>query len=163
MPKSTMKPPSLEAPMTMQLSSPAFAAGEVIPQKYTCDGNNISPPLEWNGVPENARSLVLIVDDPDAPRGTWSHWVVANIDPSTTSLPEGGPLPQQAREGRNDFRKHGYGGPCPPPGSAHRYFFHLYALDNALDVADDAGRADVLDAMQDHILAQGELMVTFQR
>lgn len=154
---------SLEAPMTIRLTSPAFAQGDVIPRKFTCDGSNVSPPLEWSGVPENARSLTLIVEDPDAPRGTWTHWVVANLDPMTTALPEGGPLPAHAREGRNDFRKRGYGGPCPPPGSTHRYFFHLYALDSELDVPADAGRQEVLESMRDHVLAQGELMVTCRR
>ena len=118
--------------MAIQLSSPAFAAGAVIPRKYTCDGSDMSPPLEWSGVPAETRSLALIVDDPDAPRGTWSHWIVFGLKPATTSLPEGGPLPEGAQLGRNDFRKNAYGGPCPPPGGPHRYFFRLYALDRAV-------------------------------
>ena len=149
--------------MAIQLSSPAFRSGEAIPRKYTCDGNDVSPPLEWTGVPDGTRSLALIVDDPDAPRGTWTHWIVTNLDAATTSLPEGGPLPARAREGRNDFKRPGYGGACPPPGTSHRYFFRLYALDSELDVQANATREAVLDAMRDHVLAQGELMGTYER
>jgi Raf kinase inhibitor-like YbhB/YbcL family protein len=149
--------------MTIRLTSPAFASGAVIPRKYTCDGSDVSPPLEWAGVPEAARRLVLVVDDPDAPRGTWSHWIVFGIPPATTSLPEGGRLPDGAHVGRNDFRKNAYGGPCPPPGGPHRYFFRLYALDRDVPLEAGATRQEVLDRIRDHILAQGELMGTYAR
>jgi Raf kinase inhibitor-like YbhB/YbcL family protein len=153
----------MEAPMSIQLISPAFDSGSEIPRKYTCDGSDISPPLQWTGVPDGTRSIALIVDDPDAPRGTWTHWVVANLDAATTSLPEGGPLPEGAVEGRNDFDRTGYGGACPPPGSEHRYFFRLYALDSELDVRPDVTRKDVLAALRDHVLDEGELMGRYSR
>jgi hypothetical protein len=149
--------------MTIQLSSPAFAPGAATPEKYTCDGEDVSPPLAWTGVPEGARSLALVVDDPDAPRGTWTHWIVTNLDAAAASLPEGGPLPGGAREGRNDFRNQGYGGPCPPMGGSHRYFFRLYALDTEIDVPADATREAVLDTMHDHVLGQGELRGRYER
>ena len=149
--------------MAILLTSPAFTSGAPIPRKYTCDGNDVSPPLQWSGVPEGTRTLVLIVDDPDAPRGTWSHWVVFGIPPSTTSLPEGGPLPAGATAGRNDFRKNAFGGPCPPPGGPHRYFFRLYALDRDVALEPDGSRQDVLDRIRDRVLAQGELMGTYSR
>src|SRR5215210_2709323 len=124
-----------EGPMTISLTSPAFTANGAIPSVHTCDGRDLSPALAWSGVPPAAKSLALIVDDPDAPRGTWVHWVVYNLPPSATGLPEGagsGALLAGATSGRNDFKRTGYGGPCPPSGS-HRYFFKLYALDAVLD------------------------------
>jgi Raf kinase inhibitor-like YbhB/YbcL family protein len=153
----------MEVTMQIQLSSSAFSSGAAIPRKYTCDGGDVSPPLEWSGVPEGTRSLALIVDDPDAPRGTWSHWIVFNLAAATTSLPEGGPLPAGAQFGRNDFRKTAYGGPCPPPGQSHRYFFRLYALDREVALEPGATRQDLLDRIRDHVLAQGELMGTYAR
>jgi Raf kinase inhibitor-like YbhB/YbcL family protein len=159
--------------MTIQLESPAFEEGGTIPRKYTCDGEDISPPLAWSAVPEAARSLVLICDDPDAPMGTWTHWVVFDLPAEATGLPEGvapdetirvasGGAGHVARQGRNDFRKTGYGGPCPPSGT-HRYFFRLYALDNTLGLEPGASRKQVLRAMDGHVLAQGQLMGRYAR
>lgn len=153
--------------MALELTSPAFAAGAPIPRQYTCDGANASPPLEWRGVPDGTRQLALICDDPDAPAGTWVHWVLYGLDASTTQLPEGvptqGTLQGGARQGANDFKKTGYGGPCPPRGKPHRYFFKLYALDAELALVPGARKADLERAMRGHILAQGELMGTYQR
>ena len=153
--------------MSMKLSSPAFEPGEPIPQKHTCQGQDISPPLRWEALPVGTRSLALICDDPDAPVGTWVHWVIYGLPASTAELPERVPtsetLSSGARQGLNDFRRVGYGGPCPPPGGAHRYFFRLYALDTELSLKPRATKADLLRAMEGHILAQGELMGTYRR
>ena len=154
--------------MTLQISSPAFAHGGEIPARYTCEGEDIAPPLQWTGVPEDARSLVLIVDDPDAPdpaapRMTWVHWVVYNLPPDTSALPEGATsadLPPGTGEGLNDWHKTGYGGPCPPIGR-HRYFFKLYALDSELSGLDRPTKAEVEAAMDGHILAESELVGTY--
>jgi Raf kinase inhibitor-like YbhB/YbcL family protein len=154
------------APMTLTITSSAFAAGEAIPSRHTCEGENLSPPLRWSGVPPGARSLALICDDPDAPVGTWVHWVLYAVPPALDSLPEGVAKTETvlgARQGVNDFHRVGYGGPCPPPGKAHRYFFRLYALDAPIDLAARAGRKDVDAAMQGHVIAQGELMGTYRR
>jgi Raf kinase inhibitor-like YbhB/YbcL family protein len=156
--------------MTLTLTSSAFAAGGEIPRQYTCDGREIAPPLAWTGVPEGTRSLALIVDDPDAPdpkapKTTWVHWVLYNIPPSTTSLPEGATsrdLPQGTREGLNDWKRTGYGGPCPPIGR-HRYFHKLYALDAVLPDLGTPTKAKVEAAMAEHILATAELVGTYQR
>lgn len=152
---------------TMQLTSPAFGEKEVIPRKYTCDGENVSPALKWSGVPAEARVLVLIADDPDAPMGTWVHWVLFDLPSTTTGLPEALPksqyVPGGAKQGLNDFKHLGYGGPCPPPGKAHRYFFKLYALDRILDLKPGATKKEVERAMERHIVAQGELMGTYNR
>ena len=127
-----------ETALTLQIISPAFAAGQPIPDKYTCAGLNVSPPLTWTNPPAGAKSSALIADDPDAPGGTWVHWVIYNLPPSVTSLAEGTPpspqLPGGAKQGVNDFGQIGYGGPCPPPGKPHRYFFKIYALDTTLDL-----------------------------
>ncbi|MGC8639737.1 MAG: YbhB/YbcL family Raf kinase inhibitor-like protein [Isosphaeraceae bacterium] len=150
---------------TIHLTSPAFADGAMIPKKYTCDGENHSPPLEWSYVPKTARALALICDDPDAPMGTWSHWVVFDLPPDTTKLEEGaGPdsAPLASHQGKNDFAKIGYGGPCPPSGT-HRYFFRLYALDQQLNLGSSATRAMVLKAIKGHILAEGRLMGKYAR
>jgi Raf kinase inhibitor-like YbhB/YbcL family protein len=147
----------------MQPSSTAFSHGQPIPRKYTCQGENLFPPLKWGDVPAGAKSLALIVDDPDAPAGTWTHWVLYQIPPDTRSLGEGGPLPPGAQEGMNDFKHIGWGGPCPPPGKAHRYFFRIYALDSKLDSLRQPTRAQLLSAMEGHILAKGELMGTYQK
>jgi len=165
---------------TIQLHSPAFADGGMIPKTFTCDGADRSPPLEWSGVPAQARSLVLICDDPDAPLGTWSHWVVFNLAHQVRALNEGIPSeetiapavaetpesadgkPPQARQGTNDFGKIGYGGPCPP-GGTHRYFFRLYALDIQLDLGSSATRSQVLKAIEGHILAEGRLIGKYKR
>ena len=151
----------------MQLTSTAFTEGAAIPPKHTCDGTNSSPPLKWSGVPAEAKSLALIADDPDAPMGTWVHWVVYDLPPSTTELAEGVAksqfIPGGARQGLNDFRHLGYGGPCPPHGKAHRYFFKLYALDTPLNLKPGATKREVEGAMAEHILAEGHLMGTYQR
>ena len=153
--------------MNMQVTSAAFAEGDAIPIKYTCDEKNVSPPLKWNGTPSGAKSLVLIADDPDAPGHTWVHWVVYNLAPATTELPEDCPksqyLPGGAMQGINDFRHLGYGGPCPPPGKPHRYFFKIYALDAALNLKPGASKKEVEAAMERHVLAQGQLMGTYKR
>jgi len=147
------------------LTSTAFSQGGEIPVKYTCKGEDLSPPLSWSGVPEGAKSLVLICDDPDAPRGTFVHWVVYNIPSSASGLPEGVPaepsLEDGTLQGTNHFGKIGYGGPCPPPGPAHRYFFKLYALDTTLELPPGATKEQVLKAMEGHVLAETELVGTF--
>ncbi len=153
--------------MKLEIQSSAFTHQGRIPSKYTCDGQDVSPPLRWSGVPEGTQSLVLISDDPDAPMGTWVHWVYYDIPPTVTELPEGIPAvehpPIGGTQGINDFRRLGYGGPCPPPGPAHRYFFKLYALDTKLNLAPGAKKTQVEQAMQGHILAQAELIGLYQR
>jgi len=152
---------------TMQLTSTAFGDGAQILAKHTCDGENISPPLKWSGTPAMARSLALIVDDPDAPAATWVHWVLYDLPTDTSELPEGASpghlIAGGAREGLNDFGRAGYGGPCPPPGKAHRYFFKLYALDATIGLKSNATKKDVERAMEKHILARTQLMGTYQR
>jgi Raf kinase inhibitor-like YbhB/YbcL family protein len=151
----------------MQLTSTAFTEGSAIPAKYTCDGKNVSPPLKWTGVPAGTKSLVLIVDDPDAPVGTWVHWVLYDLPVTATELAEDMPKSQfvagGAKQGLNDFRHLGYGGPCPPHGKAHWYFFKLYALEVVLDLKPGLTKKDLERAMEKHILAQGQLMGTYQR
>lgn len=142
---------------SMKLTSTAFT-GE-IPPVYTCDGQNINPPLSISEVPAEAQSLVLIVDDPDAPRGDWVHWLVWNISPATTEISENS-VP--GTEGTTDFGEIGWGGPCPPSG-VHRYFFKLYALDTSLDLPTSTTKADLLAAMEGHILVTNELIGTYQR
>jgi Raf kinase inhibitor-like YbhB/YbcL family protein len=153
--------------MTIKLTSPAFKEGEAIPSKFTCDGTNVSPALGWTGVPEGTKSLALICDDPDAPMGTWVHWVLYNVPPDSTSLPEGVPGEEKAKsgmtQGKNDFGKIGYGGPCPPPGKPHRYFFKIYALDTKIIMKAGATKRDLEKGMEKHILAQGQLMGTYKR
>ena len=151
----------------MQLTSTAFKEGESIPSRFTCDESNVSPALKWSGVPAGARSLVLIADDPDAPVGTWVHWVLYDLPAGTSELAEDTPksqyLPGGAKQGLNDFQRLGYGGPCPPPGKPHRYFFKLYALDTALELKPGATKKEVERAMEKHILAQAQLMGTYKR
>jgi len=142
----------------LTVSSPAFENNKLIPSKYTCDGDNVNPPLTIEGVPDETKSLVLIVDDPDAPMGTWDHWIVWNIPP--TSKIEENTVP--GTEGVNDSRKHSYGGPCPPWGT-HRYFFKVYALNAKLNLNPNSNKKDVEKAMQDHILAKGELIGLYRR
>ncbi len=150
----------------MEIKSPAFEAGGLIPPKYTCDGQDISPPLSWTNVPDHTKSLALICDDPDAPMGTWVHWVIFNLPADLKELPENTPfqktLQNGAKQGKNDFRKIGYGGPCPPSGT-HRYFFKLYALDTALNLEAGITKADLLKAMEGHILAESPLMGKYKR
>jgi Raf kinase inhibitor-like YbhB/YbcL family protein len=148
--------------LEIQFSSTAFVEGTSIPVMHTCDGADVSPPLSWNSPPSGVRSLALIVDDPDAPGGDWVHWVIYGISPDRTNLPEGN-TDTTTIGGTNDFGDTNYGGPCPPPGNAHRYFFKLYALDTALDLEAGATKIELLDAMTNHIIAQGTLMGTYQR
>lgn len=152
--------------MPFELTSPVFAHGESIPRKYTCDGQDISPPLRWGDPPQGTQSLALIADDPDAPIGTWVHWVLYNLPAEARGLPEAVPpdadLPDGSHHGRNSWRRLGYGGPCPPSGT-HRYFFKLYALDTVLDLAASASKKQLLRAMEGHVLAQAELMGGYAR
>jgi hypothetical protein len=155
-----------ETAMTIQITSPAFSEGNPIPKKYTCDAEDVSPPLAWSGLPAGTQSMALIADDPDAPVGTWVHWVIFNLPPTLPGLSEGiakTPTVEGGIQGNNDFRKAGYGGPCPPRGKPHRYFFKLYALDTSLALEAGASKADVEKAMRGHILAQGQLMGTYSR
>jgi len=153
--------------MAVRVTSTAFTEGQTIPEKHTCDAPDLSPPLSWTGVPQNARSLALICDDPDAPVGTWAHWVLYGLPASATGLEEGIPknetLASGARQGRNDFKRIGYGGPCPPRGAPHRYFFRLYALDSQIPLAPGATKQELLEAIEGHVVAQGELMGRYQR
>jgi Raf kinase inhibitor-like YbhB/YbcL family protein len=144
-----------------RISSPAFENSGTIPSRYTCDDIDVNPPLLIENVPSDAKSLALIVDDPDAPVGTWVHWVVWNLDPSLSEIRENS-VPKGGTEGINDFRKHAYGGPCPPSGT-HRYFFKLYALDTKLDIAGHSEKAHVEKAIKGHIIAQTQLMGTYRR
>jgi Raf kinase inhibitor-like YbhB/YbcL family protein len=146
---------------TLKLSSRAFGNNTMIPATYTCDGDDIAPPLTIEGVPEKARSLALIVDDPDAPAGTWVHWVVWNMEPKTVEITEGS-VPPGAQQGMNDFRTREYGGPCPPSGT-HRYFFKLYALDSLLNLEKGATKAALEHAMKGHILAQAQIIGLYRR
>jgi Raf kinase inhibitor-like YbhB/YbcL family protein len=172
---TTAAPPAARAPrkesgMALQLTSAAFQPGGEIPKKYTCDGADISPPLAWSGAPAGTRSFALIVDDPDAPdpkapKLTWVHWVLYDIPANAMSLPEGvatKALPAGTREGRNDWKRTGYGGPCPPIGR-HRYFHKLYALDAVLADLGKPAKADLEKAIKGHVLAQAELVGTYQR
>lgn len=151
----------------MMLFSPAFPPGGAIPPAYTCDGSDLSPPLSWSGVPAGAKSLVLIVEDPDAPSGTFHHWAAYDIPPSFKGLPKGyseAHLKSPIREAENDFGKIGYGGPCPPPGPAHHYHFRLLALGRAsLDLADPASALSVLKAAEPYAIARAELVGTYRR
>jgi Raf kinase inhibitor-like YbhB/YbcL family protein len=153
--------------MSFQLSSTAFSGNGMIPKNYGCDGSDISPPLSWSGAPATAQSFALIMEDPDAPAGTWVHWVLYNLPVNTKELAEGvekqEQLPNGALQGRNDFRKIGYGGPCPPPGKPHRYSFKLYALDKKVTVNAGAGKPDLERGMKGHILGQAELVGRFGR
>jgi Raf kinase inhibitor-like YbhB/YbcL family protein len=159
-----------EAAMSFQLTSPKFSNNGEIPAVYTCEGRNVSPPLSWNDVPAKAKSLALIVDDPDAPdpkapKRVFVHWVLYNLPTSARSLPEGmtsDALPAGAKDGTNDFQKTGYGGPCPPIGR-HRYFFKLYALDATLDGLSGPTKADLERAMQGHVVAEADLVGTYEK
>jgi Raf kinase inhibitor-like YbhB/YbcL family protein len=148
--------------MTFALTSSAFAQGERIPTKYTCNGEDISPPLQWSNPPQGAQSFALIMDDPDAPVGTWVHWVLFNLPANIQELPEQATPPTGSQEGRNSWGRTGYGGPCPPSGT-HRYFFKLYALDTTADLTSSADKTRLLKAMEGHILAQAEVMGTYSR
>jgi Raf kinase inhibitor-like YbhB/YbcL family protein len=156
-----------KSPMSILLTSPAFEEGKPIPAKHTGDGADSSPALKWREVPAGAKSLALVCDDPDAPVGTWVHWVLYDLPASVSELPEKVPatemLENGARQGLNDFRQIGYGGPAPPPGKPHRYFFRIYALDTTLALKPKATKRELLRAMEGHILAEGQLMGTYQR
>jgi Raf kinase inhibitor-like YbhB/YbcL family protein len=153
--------------MSFQISSAAFSNGEAIPKKFTCDGPDVSPQLSWKEAPAATQSFALITDDPDAPAGTWVHWVLYNLPANTRELPEG--MEKQERlatgalQGRNDFRRIGYGGPCPPPGKPHRYYFKLFALDTKLDLKAGATKPDLEHAMKGHILGEAELVGRYGR
>lgn len=153
--------------MSIPVTSKAFQPGMAIPQQYTADGADQSPPLHWSEPPSGTKSIALICDDPDAPRGTWVHWVLFNLPPQTRDLEEGVPttatLDNGAKQGKNDFGKIGYGGPAPPKGQTHRYFFKVYALSASLDLTPGATKAELEDAMRGHILAEGQLMGRYKR
>ena len=153
--------------MAFSITSTAFPNGGNIPRKFTCDGADASPELSWTAPPSGTQSFALIADDPDAPVGNWTHWVLYDLPAGTASLPEDVPkseeLPNGARQGRNDFRRIGYGGPCPPPGKPHRYFFRLYALNSKLNLKPGATKADVEKAIEGHVLAKAELMGKYGR
>ena len=152
--------------MEIIITSSAFEEGGLIPPKYTCDGDDISPPLQLDAIPEGTKSIALISDDPDAPMGTWVHWVLFNLPADTIQLHENIPpeetLPNGAKQGKTDFGRIGYGGPCPPSGT-HRYFFKIYALDTELDLAAGAAKSGLLNAMEGHILTEGQLMGKYKR
>jgi len=153
--------------MAFDLTSSAFRPGQSIPRRHTCDGEDLSPPLAWTDPPAASKGFALVCDDPDAPAGTWVHWVLYAVPPATHELPEGvKPTPTLAdgsRQGRNDFRKTGWGGPCPPRGGPHRYFFRLYSVDRAIDLPPGATKAEVLKAIEGHTLGQAELMGHYAR
>lgn len=159
-----------EAAMTLSLKSPAFSHLGEIPKRYTCEGSDVSPPLAWSGVPEGTESLVLVVDDPDAPdpkapKMTWVHWVLYNLPPTAGALPEAvapEALPPGTQQGLNDWGRSGYGGPCPPIGR-HRYFHRLYALDTVLSRLESPTKAQLLKAMEGHVLAQVDIVGTYQK
>ncbi len=151
----------------LQLTSAAFQQGAAIPRKHTCDADDVSPQLRWTNPPSGTKAFALIADDPDAPGGTWVHWLIYDLPGEAKDLPEGTAkteiLSNGAKHGVNDFRKVGYGGPCPPPGAAHRYYFKLYALDAPTNLKPRATKQQLLDAMKGHVLGEGELMGRYKR
>ena len=151
----------------MNLQSPAFAEGKPVPDKHARDHADDSPELSWSGAPEGTKSFTLVCDDPDAPVGTWVHWVLYELPATARQLPEGVPaeplLKDGSRQGTNDFKRTGYGGPCPPPGKPHRYFFRLYALDTSLRLAPGKTKAELLKAMEGHVKGQAELVGRYGR
>jgi Raf kinase inhibitor-like YbhB/YbcL family protein len=153
-------------PMELKVTSTAFQEGGEIPVQYTCDGANMSPPLSWSSGPDGTKSYALIADDPDAPMGTWVHWVVYNIPVTAGSFPENVPKTESLSDGTvqgiNDFKRYGYGGPCPP-GGTHRYYFKVYALDMVMKAGPGLTKKKLLREMEGHILGQGELMGTYSR
>jgi Raf kinase inhibitor-like YbhB/YbcL family protein len=152
--------------MDIQITSPVFEDGGEIPEKYTCDDLDVSPPLEWIDVPENTKTIAIVCDDPDAPMKTWIHWIIFNIPGDVTELPENVPpekeLENGAKQGMNDFHKVGYGGPCPPSGT-HRYFFKIYALDITLDLPAGVSKSHLMIAMEGHVISESHLMGTYTR
>lgn len=155
-----------ENAMALKVTSSAFTEGQMIPAKYTADGQDVSPPLAWDNVVQGTKSFALVSDDPDAPMGTWVHWLIWNIPPDQNQLDEGigakENLPGGAVQGTTSFKRVGYGGPAPPSGT-HRYYFKVYALDTTLDLASKATKKDLEKAMQGHILAQGQIMGRYSR
>lgn len=153
--------------MSLTISSPSFPSEGNIPKKFTCDGADVSPRLTWTEPPAGTKSFALLVDDPDAPAGNWNHWTLWNLPAGARGLPEGisrqESLPDGSQQGKNDFRKTGYNGPCPPPGKPHRYYFKLFALDRKLDVKGDAAKRDLESAMKGHVLGQAEWMGRYGR
>jgi len=168
-PTSVDKPEG--ANMTITITSTAFNNGEAIPKKYTGEGQDVSPPLQWSGVPKDAKELALICDDPDAPRAEpWVHWVIYSIQPNTSGLPEAIPAqdkinePNGAQQGTNDFKKIGYNGPMPPKAhGVHHYRFHLYVLNSSLNLSPKETKKTLLDAMKGHVIAEGQLIGTYER
>jgi Raf kinase inhibitor-like YbhB/YbcL family protein len=169
-PQTTAQSPVANTPkgdkLEIKLTSAAFKEGGPIPRAYTCDGVNVSPPLEWSGVPKTAKTLAIVCDDPDAPGGTWVHWVLYNLPADNIGLVENLPATEKLAaggfQGTNDFGKIGYGGPCPPSGT-HRYFFKIYALDSELPLKAGATKAELMEAMEGHVVLQGQLMGTYRR
>ena len=162
-------PPAQQSPdqkSEIQVTSVAFQQGQPIPRQYTCAGVNISPPLEWSGLPKTARTIAIVVNDPDAPGGSWIHWVLYNVPADNIGFVENVPVSETLKaggfQGKNDFGKIGYGGPCPPSGT-HRYFFKLYAVDAELPLKADATWPELEKALDDHVVGQGQLMGTYQR
>jgi len=153
--------------MAFAISSKDFQNGSEIPKKFTCDGQDVSPDLSWTDPPEGTKTLALIADDPDAPAGTWTHWVLFDVPANTKNLPEGmskdEQLPNGGRQGRNDFRKIGYNGPCPPPGKPHRYFFKLYAVDSMVNLKPGAAKQELERALEGHAVGKAELMGRYKR
>lgn len=153
--------------MALEIKSSAFNEGDLMDAKYTCKGEDVSPSLSWKGVPDGTKSFALICDDPDAPFMTWVHWVIYDIPANVTELAEGvskeNTLSNGAKQGKNDFRKIGYGGPCPPPGGPHRYFFKLYALDAVLNLEAGLTKKALLKAMEGHILEEAQIIGKFKR
>jgi Raf kinase inhibitor-like YbhB/YbcL family protein len=147
--------------MALHVTSTAFAEGQPIPEKYSCDGQNISPPLKWDGAPNNTKSVAIIVDDPDAPSGTFVHWVLYDVPGATTQLSEGSS--GDGKEGVNGSGKTGYRGPCPPPGNAHRYYFHVHALDIESLGNPGMSKQEAIAAMKGHVVAEGQLMGRYKR
>lgn len=159
--------PAADDAAKIEVTSSAFQQGRPIPQKYTGQGDDVSPPLQWTGAPANTASFTVICEDPDAAAGIFTHWVLFNLPPKTTAVPEGvaktGALPDGSEQGQNSFNEIGYNGPMPPAGQRHRYFFKVYALDKMLGLESGADKEDVLRAIKGHVLAEGELMGTYQR
>ena len=153
--------------MALELTSPAFKPNDAIPKEYTCDASDVSVPLRWKNAPDGTTNFALIVDDPDAPRGTWVHWVLYDLPATVSELPAGvgheDSLPNGAKQGKNDFGKIGYGGPCPPSGPAHHYHFRLYALDRMTGLKPRGTKQQLLDAMKGHVLAEAQLIGTYKR
>lgn len=156
-----------ENAMSLTISSPSFQNGGPIPQKFTCDGADVSPALTWDDPPAGTKTFALLVDDPDAPVGNWNHWAIWNLPANLHSLPEGvrknTHLPDGSQQGQNDFHKPGYNGPCPPAGKPHRYFFKLFALDTKVSLQSEDGKPELESAMKGHTLATAELMGTYKR